>query len=466
VRDREYGPLLRVLSDFVTNDRRLSAIVSNQTRDFWEEDTTPKMIATQPGILIDKLAERDIKIDPERIFVLHLPSAYDLKTERTPKVDSPEHRAQYAAFMRFIWEYIRGNGFPAVLVDGANHATKALAELSSRAYVRRSVVTALLSGDDSVRAGILSDFETAAAAARSTWLNIGSEGNATKLASQYWDSVHAAVIDSRDSVQAEVNRIEKQVEATEERVKKNDAADYHRQLQGVMNRTLEKEQKTQSEAIGHCVDYYCEHANHILEQLYDRVPVLAATVQNDRIRVTPQGLIAWKLGKMEPGDADKAMKYGSIGTGALVSAGAAKGIALVVLHVVAAPVALMFWGVVAGAAGGFGLFHLFRDGNRAAVLRELKNVREKVQALDTSNNGPVRLGWNASVFAIGTMVGQYLEQLIREVGDLVKVSEQKVDQLQTQLEQIDAALNGVREIEMELQQIITSAENVDEAGAA
>ena len=367
VRDRQYAPLLRVLQE-LGGSKRLSAIVCNKDSYFYRDSSVVnRRIDEQPDILNSYLKDHhEREVTQEQVFVLHLPSVVDIKNQREPRVTHPAQNSQQNKFDTFIWEYIRSNGFPAVLVDGANRALNALAELQSRIAVRRGVIKVLIVGDPGSRDKIKSEYDIAAAKARESWEAIGNGDNLRALAEEHWPPIHKAVTDGRDAVHCKVNAIEREVNETRGQVTKTVADQYQVALQQLMIEQMGLVSEEQRRSLNECAKYFCKHANYIIEEMYRQVPVLAETVESERIQITPERLVNWTLNKMAPGAVEQLLKYGTVGGSALI---AAKGIAI--LAIATLPV-LPFLGALVVGGGGMFLYDLIRDGNRAAVLKRAR----------------------------------------------------------------------------------------------
>jgi hypothetical protein len=216
-----------------------------------------------------------------------------------------------------------------------------------------------------------------------------------------------------------------------------------------------------------CLKYYCAEAQRILQELYDRVPILGATVSYDRFKIDPATLIEFRVRTMVPGERERVLKYGSIGGASVVGAvlGGGKGIA-VLLAVTGGPISAAILGATLAGSAAIAVYRMFRDANRVAIEEELENIRAQFQQQDTSANGKVRKRWNETVYGISTEVEKFLVQTIDELEGLTVVSKESKQRLSEEFGKANDALAAVEKLNREILSINKQALRYNRSAAS
>lgn len=479
VKGREFGPLIRLIDTFIKRSPKdkdsgwMQAIIVNQPRDFYDACDTADQLngairecASAAGMILER--DGGIDFDPQKMFVLHLPSVVNLRENKPTKVAAEFVQPETRRFDRSLNAYIRDNGVLAVITQGAAEARRALGDLHEKLRIRHNVLDTLLNGDESEGRRVTAQFDQAAAAARARWQAHVVEDNVVAIAEEHWKALKPVIDQVRDSILTEINAVQREVEATEERINKTKAKEIEKNLSAKINSITDQIQSATEQAIRKVVADFCVDANNVMKHLYAEVPVL--DVGGDGIDlITPERLVDATLGSMEEGMLDKFGKGAAIGGGALVGgkvaiavfaakagagALAAKGAAGAVA--VAFPPVGAAMLIIGGGYGAYKLWGLIRDGQKAAVLKRLTECRGQVHNLDTSRGSQVHTSWIEVVKGCVDEVGSFFESQVSEVEQVVKVPKDGAGKLKEGLEQTAVAINGVRMLEQRLTRIETA----------
>ena len=138
VKDREYGPASRVLERWGAS-LDIEAVVSNWSLDFWQGPDLEEKVGQQRQIMAGKLGEH-LAIDPERVFVLHLPSIADARIRPGAPVAAPEHAAETERLRRWVREVAAGPAARQRVVGWAAALAAVHRRLARRLEDRRAVL--------------------------------------------------------------------------------------------------------------------------------------------------------------------------------------------------------------------------------------------------------------------------------------------------------------------------------------
>jgi dynamin family protein len=449
VRDRGYGALARTLSDISGDELRVQAVVSNWSLDVWlgkPDEALGEFVRDQKRAVVTYLRQEgaDARLTADHVFVLHLPSFSAAQSGGTPMVQSAVHDQESEAFVTTVWDYVRGHGLDEVILDGTEKAERALLELEGLLDIRRSVLQALIEGGEGTGAELADQFERAADSAANAWQEVFNDQVIDAMAEQQWGPVKADLDVFRDRMLETIHDIQAQVNAREGRIRRAEAATIRAELQRRMAAELARSEETQGRILQEVAEYYCGHANAVLERLFEDVPVIRETV--GMVPLTTQGLLDFELSSMEPGLKDKLLKAGAVSMASLISgslAGGGGAFAWLAAATALGPVSAAIVGGIGGGLLVWGLVNLLRDEHRPAVLKGLEQCKAEVQALDTSRSGKLRGAWSEAVATVARGVDAYLAARIGNIRQMITDPGGSRDQVDEQRQEIETAIEAV-----------------------
>jgi hypothetical protein len=405
------------------------------------------------------LRERQIAFDVGRIFVLHLPTAVHLRTGRPePTTEAVKElvRPELARFDAALGSYMRDNGMIEMINKGTDQASLALGELRDKVRIRYNLLARILNGGPAERAKIVEEFNAAAARATAMWDKVVEPGNLTAITDQHWRKFKPEIDGAKDNVLARLNEVEQEVEGTTERV----TAAAAKKIQEDLNRTVTAQsdaiQESVEKALDELLERFCEAASNVLKHLYHEVPILEADFEDLEL-ITPTALLKAKLGSMEESTMDRVAKLGMTYAGAALGfkVGTGASLALLTGTSALAPLVAVPLAVVVGGWLGLNLFSKLRDGQRAAVLKALGQLRNQINGLDTSTNGPIHQEYGKSVRVVADEVGKYLNGQIQSIRHMITLSDaEAAEHLREELEKMGAALKEVADLKKQLDAVV------------
>jgi len=469
-RDRGYGSLARVVDNFSTDTLVVHALISNWSLDYWigkSEEEVANFIHNQASLMPDYIQREgsEIDISSDKIFVLHLPSFCQLQRSLPPQVTSAAHQREAEAFIKTFWDYVQANGVDEVILDTIGTVERLLGEIDAFLAIRQDFLTALVEGDERTAINLRASFDRSKANALIEWKKVYQTGVSEAIAAAAWHGfqnnphlgsvlksithqeshpLKKALDNFRDQMAGKINEVHKQVLSKEGKVRKQEA----QTIQADLNRFTADQQthlnEDQEKILVDILNYYCGHANQTLRHFFEELPVLRQTVTSDD-SFTPDALVAFEIGKMEPGVLAKLRDASVVGGVSLVAGslagnltGTAGTAVLVSLLGLAPPVALMA-GVVGGGVLAFGLLNLLLDQHRPAVLKELQKCKSEIQAIDTSDGSNAQLAWNKTVTTLAERVHEFLIAKFDNIQRILTDPGINRDQLVEQLNQITAS---------------------------
>jgi hypothetical protein len=467
VRERQgYPAFIEIMQRFGLDGTRVQAVVLNWNSDDLSESSGSALRAWMTETKVaaaEYLQTADYKVPLERLFLLHLPSVYQARVHAQPRVTNPAHAEEAQHFNASVWEYVRTHGVAQVIFAGTVSAGKALGELKARLTIRQQVLGALTNTQTTGsldRAKLTQEYKDAQKRTMTAWEKVSHADVVACFTEKHWQSTRHAVHEARDNLLAVSNTIRTEVDKVPEKVTKAQASQWHLRLQKQFDDGTQKQREAQESALQTILEYYCAHANAILQQFYKEVPLLAATIPANQLTITPEKLVQWQLGAMEPNKVAQFLKFAAVTGSAATAAGMAAGFGghmalLTAFGLAAGPAGWL--GLAAGFLLTAGAWKLVSDSHRSAVIKELERFRTDVQNVDTSDNGAMRTAWAQQVAAMVAAVGAYLTQDITHIGALVSVPEKHRDILLKELQQIDHTMARVAQLEDELDKIVAMA---------
>jgi len=452
VRDRGYGALVRILHDISGEALRVQTVVSNWSLDAWmgqPDDALRAFVHEQKQAMTTYLKQEgaDAQLMPTQVFVLHLPSFCEAQGRGKPVVKSAVHTQESEAFVTTVWDYVRSNGLDEVVLDGTEKAERALLELEGLLDIRRSVLRELIEGGENAGATLAEQFAWAAERAVTAWREVYNDDVMQAIAEQKWGQVKADLDGFRDRMLEKIRDVHKQVNAREGRIRRAEATSIRTELQRCMATELARVEGTQERILREVAEYFCGHANAVLEQLFEDVPVIRETVGMGAL--TTQGLVDFELSNLKPGLKDKLLKAGAIGTASVISgslAGGGGAVAWLAAATALGPVSAAIVGALGGGLLAWGLLNLLRDEHRPAVLNGLQKCKAEVQSIDTSKSGNIRSAWNEAVAGAARSVDGFLKSRINNIDQIIQNPGANRDQLQAHKQQIDTAIETVHSL--------------------
>jgi hypothetical protein len=452
VRDRGYGALARTLSDISGDELRVQAVVSNWSLDVWlgkPDEALREFVHDQKQAVVTYLRQEgaDERLTADHVFVLHLPSFSEVQSGGTPVVQSAVHGQESDAFVTTVWDYVRSHGLDEVILDGAEKAERALLEVEGLLDIRRSVLQALIEGGEGAGAELAYQFERAADRAADAWQEVYNDEILDATAEQHWAPVKADLDAFRDRMLEAIHDLHTKVNAREGRIRRAEATAIRAELQRHMAAELAQLEEGQGRLLQRVAEYYCGHANAVLERLFEDMPVIRETV--GMVPLTTQGLLDFELSTMEPGLQDMLLKAGAVSTATFISGSLAGGDGAFAWLVAATALGPVSAAVVGGIGGGllvWGLVNLLRDEHRPAVLKGLEQCKAEVQSLDTSRSGKIRGAWGEAVAAVARGVDAFLAARISNIGQMITDPRGSRDQLHEQRQEIETAFEATRDL--------------------
>lgn len=111
IRNREYSPLLRLMESLPPDSVRLEAVVCNRDGDFWDEFESEEALslrmAEQRDIIGAALGADGVVVEPQSIYVLHLPSMKDLAAVVKRGPTGSSHEQEVDRFSGWLRHYLR-----------------------------------------------------------------------------------------------------------------------------------------------------------------------------------------------------------------------------------------------------------------------------------------------------------------------------------------------------------------------
>jgi len=477
-----YGPLLRLIDSVLKKTPGESAntwiqgIVLNVDNTFYRSLGSPEALEGEVHVCTDaamdvfstEARKRGTRFDLEadKLFVLDLMSVIDLNEGREPVVKAELIRPELERFHATLNQYMSENGMSEVIKRGAAQARRALNDLNDKLGIRRKMLMTLVQGDPAERSRIADQFAKAAGTVRDRWQQYVAPDNIAAIASKYWEDLRPRLLASRDEILTTIHAIENEVQGITERLPEDKATELRTRLEQAVSRNMEQFQAAEAAAFERVLAEFCESANALMKWLFSEVPLLDSGDESVQ-PVTPEALLQVAVGTMDEGMLDKVGKIGlAIGGGAigvklatiyLLTQVGVPGALAVQAGVGSALTALAgafgvatLWPVALGAAivggVGWGLWALLRDGKKAAVLKALKQTREQVQSVDTSDGGKTHAAWTGMVEKLARDVGDFLQQQLRQREELIQIPEKSADMLKRDVATVDGAINRVREL--------------------
>lgn len=473
LRDRGYGPLTRVVDNLSTDSLRVHALISNWSLDYWigkSEDEVADFIENQSNLVPDYIKQEgsEIDISSDKIFVLHLPSFCQLQRSQPPQVASLAHQREAEEFIATFWGYVQANGVDEVILDATGTAERLLGEIDAFLAIRQDFLTALIEGDERTGANLLASFERAKVNALSEWAKVYQLSVSEAIATAAWQGFHnrpdfevvlrtiaqqegqplkTALDNFRDRILGKINEIHNQVEVQEGKVRKQEAQTIRANLERFIADQQTRLNDNQEKILIDILTYYCGHANQTLRIFFEELPVLRQTVLADGA-FTPESLIAFEIGKMEPGIMTQLLNASLIGGASAVAGNLAGGTGTAVLVTLLGmtPPGALIAGAIGGGVLAFGLINLLLDQHRPAVLKELQKFKSAIQAIDTSDSSNLCMTWSKTVTELSESVHEFLLARFDHIQHILINPDISYEQLSEQLNQITASRQEIERL--------------------
>jgi len=446
-----YGPLLRLIDSVLKKTPGESAntwiqgIVLNVDNTFYRSLGSPEALEGEVHVCTDaamdvfstEARKRGTRFDLEadKLFVLDLMSVIDLNEGREPVVKAELIRPELERFHATLNQYMSENGMSEVIKRGAAQARRALNDLDDKLGIRRKLLMTLVQGDAAERSRIADQFARAAGTVRDRWQQYVAPDNIAAIASKYWEDLRPRLLASRDEILTTIHAIENELQGITERLSVDKATELRTRLQQAVSRNMEQFQAAEAAAFERVFAGFCESANALMKWLFSEVPLLDSG--NESVQpVTPEALLQVKIAEMDSGMLQDRLWKGVVGAS----------VTKIPLLLLLAPLAFGAVAILLPFMAGLGRWGLFRDGQRAALLKALNQAREQVQAVDTSDGGKIQVACTGMVEKLAREVGDFLQQQLKQREELIQIPEKSAAVLKHDLETVEGAINHVREL--------------------
>ncbi|MDF2258856.1 dynamin family protein [Streptantibioticus ferralitis] len=496
-RDRSYGPLLRIAEQWSRTRVRFAAVVLNWSYDAWErnaarqEEWAGEVRSAARRVLGD---ETFAEVDPEQLFVLHLPTLTSPRSWRHrsgPRVTGRPHRKEAERFIRAVSAYMADNGADSLLFRAHGHALGALAELDDFLAFREATLRAVLSPDPAAARKLAAQVAAARRAAEDAWQAVSGPAMAGRLAASQWPACRSSVVKSQQDLLQRITRAEQKVLSEHNRIPKAVAEQTARGLANAAALHDDEVMTATQRALEPVLAFYRGHAQHALDLFFDRLPLLQESMgefgvspdttdstESPRLVDDTRARLGRGAGATVAGAAGGALAgYGAAAAGVTFSlaeigpavlgglagvgggvsgtavggtaatVGAAGGIGGGIIAFAMTPVgALVLVAAGAGALGYAGLT-LARAGSRKAFARGIEAMRTQVSGIDVRNGGPVHQAYSDQCEALAESAERMLAEKVEALVQLASPGGRGAEDLARELAGIVSARRAVAELD-------------------
>ncbi|KAB1984261.1 dynamin family protein [Streptomyces triticiradicis] len=496
-RDRSYGPLLRIAEQWSSTQVHFAAVVLNWSYDGWErnsgrhEEWAAEVRSAARRVLGD---DAFAEVDPENLFVLHLPTLTGTRSRRNhsgPRVTGRPHRKEAERFLRTVSAHMADNGVDSLLFRAHGHALGALAELDEFLAFREATLRAALSPDPAAARKLAAQVAAAHRAAEDAWRAVSGPATAARVGAGQWPAYRQSVVRAQQDLLQRITRIEQKVLSEHDRIPKAVAEQAARDLSGAGALHDDEVMTATTRAMDVVFAFYRGHAQHALDLFFDRLPLLQAqvgefgvfpgagdptdspqVVDDTRARLTrgagatvagaTGGALAgygataagvtFSLSEMGTavlgglaGVVGGASGTAAGGTGAAV--GGAGGIGGGIVAFAMTPVGALVLVVAGAGALGYAGLTLARAGSRKAFMRGIEAMRTQVNGLDVRDGGPVHQAYTDQCEAIAEAAERILTERFDTLCQLASPGGHGAEALAHELAGIVSARRTVAELD-------------------
>jgi Dynamin family len=209
IRDRQYGAAVRLLEAFGERDVHVQAVISNWSLDFWVSGSDAELaerIDAQRAIVADYLSTDQLAIDPQRVFVLHVPSMSNCALAADAMVSRAPHMAEIERFGAWLTHYLDADHVTGLLNETVTHLRQAITLLQQRVDRHARTLDHILAGDTDTQRQILLKLRSTADILLSQWPQLAAPDEMEALAARHWTLLAGSLRECREAVLAAVNQ--------------------------------------------------------------------------------------------------------------------------------------------------------------------------------------------------------------------------------------------------------------------
>ncbi|MFI0960638.1 dynamin family protein [Streptomyces sp. NPDC021080] len=283
-RDRSYGPLLRIAEQWSSAQVRFAAVVLNWSYDGWERNSGrhEEWVADVRSAAQQVLGDHAFtEVDPEHLFVLHLPTLTGTRSWRNrsgPRVTGRPHRKEAERFLRTVSAYMADNGADGLLFHAHGHALSALAELDEFLAFREATLRAVLRPDPAAARNLATQVAAARRTAEDAWRTVSGPAMAARVGAGQWPAYRQSVTKAQQDLLQRITRIEQKVLSEHNRIPKAVAEQTARDLADAGALHDDEVMTATARAMDVVFAFYRGHAQHALDLFFDRLPLLQEQV--------------------------------------------------------------------------------------------------------------------------------------------------------------------------------------------
>jgi len=293
IRDRQYGAAGRLLEAFGDRDVHIQAVVSNWSLDFWITDSDPELaerINAQRTILADYLRTDHLAIDPQRVFVLHVPSIRNCELAPDATVSRAPHVEEIQRFGAWITHYLDADRVTGLLDQTIAHLHTAIAMAQRRVERYAHTLDCLLRDDQDIQHKSLRTLQDITNHLLSQWPQLAASHELNDLIERNWNMLHGKLRECRDAILAAVNRAQTTLLLLPADQWSNETVHrFARELRTTVEHALQQLEQAHSDAILAVVERLRALADRYIVATFETVPVVPGRL--DAIHIEGPSLV-------------------------------------------------------------------------------------------------------------------------------------------------------------------------------
>lgn len=288
IRDRLYGPAFRLIEEF-TPQLKIQAIVCNWSLDFWigkSDKALQSQIKQQKQIVLDELGNSEVKISPEQIFVLHVPSISDCELIPGSVTGCTPHIQEIERFRRWITQYLDEDRVTALLADTKNCIDAVILRLEQKLQTHRQLIIDLEAGDKKQRQQARKTLKRTHKAAIKQWRKLEKAPEIADSVKNSWTIIRNKLKVSRDSLLHAINHAQSTLPPSDQWNRKT-VADLMNRLRPEFVKAEEELWQAQTDFTLELAKKFYETSVRLLAEAYESIPIIPGALDSLQISGDP-----------------------------------------------------------------------------------------------------------------------------------------------------------------------------------
>lgn len=288
IRDRQYGAACRLIEKFQPH-LKIQAVVCNWSLDFWidkSDDVLQSQIEQQKQIVLDELSTTEVKINRERIFVLHVPSISYCRLLPEATTTYTPHIQEIERFRQWVTHYLDEDRVTHLLAETKSCVYAVIAQLEERLRNHRQFINNLQQSDKHQRQQARKSLKNVHKSALKQWQKVVNSPEIADSVVKNWLPLRDKLKLHRDSLLYTFHRTRSSLPPPAQ-WNSGIIADLVNQLRPAFVAAEEEMLRAQADSTLSLAKQLRETSDQLLAEAFEAIPILAGALDSLQIRGNP-----------------------------------------------------------------------------------------------------------------------------------------------------------------------------------